>query len=51
MKILSYGNKAKFIKKHYPNAEIITMHGKGHCEFALLEPDKMLDLLTKYSIL
>lgn len=41
MKILSYGNKA----------EIITMNGKGHCEFALLEPDKMLDLLTKYSIL
>jgi hypothetical protein len=51
MKILSYGNKAKFIKKHYPNAEIITMHGKGHCEFALLEPNKMFELLNKYSIL
>lgn len=42
---------AKFIKKHYPNAEIITMHGKGHCEFVLLEPNKMFELLTKYSIL
>lgn len=42
---------AKFIKKHYPNAEIITMHGKGHCEFALLEPDKMFELLNTYSII
>lgn len=42
---------AKFIKKHYTNAEIITMQGKGHCEYALSEPTKMIELLNKYSIL
>lgn len=42
---------AKFIKKHYTKAEIITMQGKGHCEYALLEPTKMIGLLNKYSIL
>jgi esterase/lipase len=42
---------AKFMKKLYPKAEIICMKGKAHCEYALLEPSKMIDLLKQYEII
>ena len=42
---------AKFIRKQYLNAEIICMDGKAHCEYALLEPNKMIELLSKYEII
>ncbi len=38
---------AKYVKKHYPNSEIICLKGKGHCETSLFEPMKMIGKLDK----
>lgn len=38
---------AKYIKKHYPNANTICLKGKGHCEEALLVPDRWMVELDK----
>lgn len=36
---------AKFIQKHYSNASVICLDGKGHCEDAILHPEqRMADL-------
>ena len=38
---------AKYIKRHYPNSNIICFRGKGHCENSLLNPEKMIKELDK----
>jgi len=38
---------AKYIKKNYPNSNIICFNGKGHCENSLLNPDEMIKELDK----
>ena len=38
---------AKYIKKNYPNSNIICFNGKGHCENSLLKPDEMIKELDK----
>ena len=38
---------AKYIKKHYPNSNIICFNGKGHCENSLLNPNEMIKELDK----
>ena len=37
----------KYIKKYYPKTKIIHLHGKGHCEDALLKPKKKIKQLKK----
>lgn len=38
---------AKYIKKYYPNSNIICFKGKGHCENSLLNPNEMIKELDK----
>jgi len=38
---------AKYIKKNYPNSNIICFKGKGHCENSLLNPNEMIKKLNK----
>ena len=38
---------AKYIKKNYPNSNIICFNGKGHCENSLLNPNEMIKELDK----
>ncbi len=38
---------AKYLKKHYPHANIISLKGKAHCEDALLNPLKHIQLLKQ----
>ena len=38
---------AKYIKKKYPNSNIICFNGKGHCENSLLNPKEMIKELEK----
>lgn len=38
---------AKYIKKNYPNSQIITFKGKNHCENTLLHPTTMIKELNK----
>ena len=38
---------AKYIKKYYPNSNIICFKGKGHCEHSLLNPKEMIKELDK----
>ena len=38
---------AKYIKRCYPNSNIICFNGKGHCEKSLLNPQKMIIELDK----
>lgn len=38
---------AKYIKKNYPNSNIICFNGKGHCENSLLNPKEMIKELDK----
>ena len=38
---------AKYIKKNYPNSNIICFKGKGHCENSLLNPNEMIKELDK----
>ena len=38
---------AKYIKKYYPNSNIICFKGKGHCENSLLNPKEMIKELEK----
>jgi len=38
---------AKYIKKYYPNSNIICFRGKGHCENSLLNPSEMIKELDK----
>ena len=38
---------AKYIKKHYSNTDTICLKGKGHCEEALLLPEKWIAELDK----
>lgn len=38
---------AGFMKKNYPNAVTMRLKGKGHCEDALLKPQKHIRLLNK----
>jgi len=38
---------AKYIKKYYPNSNIICFNGKGHCENSLLNPNEMIKELDK----
>lgn len=45
-----FRNVAKYIKKHYKNATTICLKGKGHCEDALLHPNKRIEQLSKYII-
>lgn len=42
-----FRNVAKFIKKNYKNATVICLHGKGHCEDSLLNPQKRIQDLNK----
>lgn len=41
---------AKYIKKYYPNSNIICFNGKGHCENPLLNPNEMIKELDKILI-
>ncbi len=38
---------AKYLKKHYPDAEIIRFKGKGHCEVSLMETEVMIKELDR----
>lgn len=38
---------AKYIKKNYPNANIITFDGKAHCEDALINSEEHINVLNK----
>ena len=38
---------AKYIKKYYPNSQIICFNGKGHCEISLMDPKSMIKELNK----
>ena len=38
---------AKYIKKNYPNSNIICFKGNGHCEYSLLNPNEMIKELDK----
>ena len=38
---------AKYIKKNYPNANIITFDGKEHCEDALINSEEHINVLNK----
>lgn len=38
---------AKYIKKYYPNSNVICFNGKGHCENSLLNPKEMIKELDK----
>lgn len=38
---------AKYIKKHYPNANTVCLKGKGHCEDALLAPESWMKELDR----
>ena len=38
---------AKYIKKNYPNSNIICFNGKRHCENSLLNPKEMIKELDK----
>lgn len=38
---------ARYIKKYYPNSNIICFKGNGHCEYSLLNPKEMIKELDK----
>lgn len=38
---------ARYLKKYYPNAQIICFKGKGHCELSLMNPKEMTKKLKK----
>ena len=38
---------AKYIKKYYPNTNLICFKGKGHCENSILYPNIMINELNK----
>ena len=39
--------RRKYIKKNYPNANIITFDGKAHCEDALINSEEHINVLNK----
>lgn len=41
---------AKYLKKHYPDTTIKCFNGKGHCENALINPNVMIEELSKIMI-
>ena len=45
---LPFRKIAKFLREHYPNAETVCLKGKGHCEDALLWPERWLKQLSPY---
>lgn len=38
---------ARYIRKYYPNSNIICFKGNGHCEYSLLNPKEMIKELDK----
>lgn len=38
---------ARYIRKNYPNSNIICFKGNGHCEYSLLNPKEMINRLDK----
>ncbi len=38
---------AKYLAKHYSNVKVKCFKGRGHCEFALLYPEMMIEELEK----